>query len=166
MDLVLQANRTSGLAKKHLLSKFEEKATFLTDQLERVENLFAAATEKLDRPEPPVRIAEATIRFLRNLTPHAIGAAKSLESKIQHTGERILNVKLYTNNDMCLCIGEAGSAMLEHFDHLRRQWAAKAQFLLGNLRKIKLVNVDEVIGQYLHVIRSLVDNTLFNNRCL
>lgn len=43
--------------------------------------------------------------------------------------------------------GNAGSAMLEHFNHLRRQWAAKAQFLLANLKKIQETNVDEVIGK-------------------
>ena len=37
--------------------------------------------------------------------------------------------------------------MLEHFNHLRRQWAAKAQFLLANLKKTRAANMDEVIGQ-------------------
>lgn len=48
---------------------------------------------------------------------------------------------------MPCCIGEAGSAMLEHFNHLRRQWSAKAQFLVTNLKRITTVNVTEVIGQ-------------------
>ena len=38
--------------------------------------------------------------------------------------------------------------MLEHFNHLRRQWAAKAQFLLANLRRITSVNVEDVIGKH------------------
>lgn len=37
--------------------------------------------------------------------------------------------------------------MLEHFNHLRRQWSAKAQFLVTNLKRITTVNVTEVIGQ-------------------
>ena len=42
--------------------------------------------------------------------------------------------------------------MLEHFNHLRRQWAAKAQFLLANLRRITAANVDDVIGKQAHHI--------------
>lgn len=63
---------------------------------------------------------------------------------------------------MPCCIGEAGSAMLEHFNHLRRQWAAKAQFLVTNLKRITMVNVTEVIGQVKIIyIGTLQDTLLF-----
>lgn len=41
--------------------------------------------------------------------------------------------------------------MLEHFNHLRRQWAAKAQFLLANLKRVTTANVDEVLGQIAYI---------------
>ena len=44
---------------------------------------------------------------------------------------------------------EPGSAMLEHFNHLRRQWASKAQALLANLQKITSTNVDRVLSKSL-----------------
>ena len=42
---------------------------------------------------------------------------------------------------------EPGSAMLEHFNHLRRQWASKAQVLLANLQNINSTDVDRVLGK-------------------
>ncbi len=44
MELSLAANRTSGLAKQHLMNKFEEKSSSLLEQLETVETLFNEAT--------------------------------------------------------------------------------------------------------------------------
>ena len=38
VDLSLQASRTSGMAKQHLLGKFEKRATFISNQLEEVSN--------------------------------------------------------------------------------------------------------------------------------
>ena len=37
--------------------------------------------------------------------------------------------------------------MLDHFNHLRRQWASKVQFLLANLKNITTVDVDKVLGK-------------------
>ena len=37
--------------------------------------------------------------------------------------------------------------MLEHFNHLRRQWASKAQVVLASLQKITSTDVDRVIGK-------------------
>ena len=37
--------------------------------------------------------------------------------------------------------------MLEHFHHLHRQWATKAQFLLACLNKIETADVGEVTGE-------------------
>ena len=37
--------------------------------------------------------------------------------------------------------------MLDHFNHLRRQWAAKAQFLQANLKSITTVDVGRVLGR-------------------
>lgn len=44
------------------------------------------------------------------------------------------------------CTAEPGSAMLEHFNHLRRQWASKAQKLLISLKKVTTVDMEEVLG--------------------
>ena len=41
------------------------------------------------------------------------------------------------------CIGDPGSAKLDHFSHLRRQWAAKAQCFYANLQSTNEHN-DEV----------------------
>ncbi len=84
VDLSLHANRTSGMAKQLLMKKFDNMAAYLTDQLEHVLKLFADCTQSLANPrEISVRNSEAAISFLKKLTPHAVGAAKSLESKKQ-----------------------------------------------------------------------------------
>lgn len=83
VDLSLQANRASSLqAKKMLMKKFEGKATTLLNQLNTVGRLFSDATSPLSNPEPAVRNSGAAISFLKKLSPHAVGAAKSLESKL------------------------------------------------------------------------------------
>ena len=38
--------------------------------------------------------------------------------------------------------------MLDHFNHLRRQWAAKARFLQANLKKITSTDVGKAIGKW------------------
>lgn len=43
---------------------------------------------------------------------------------------------------------EPGSAMLEHFNHLRRQWAAKAQLLQASLQTISSANMEEAIAAF------------------
>lgn len=42
--------------------------------------------------------------------------------------------------------------MLEHFHHLRRQWASKAQVLVANLQKITSTDVDRVLGRSRHPV--------------
>ena len=37
--------------------------------------------------------------------------------------------------------------MLDHYNHLRRQWAAKAQHLLANLRKSHVPHLSAVLGE-------------------
>lgn len=80
VDISLQANRTSGQAKQHLLSRFETKATFLNKQLELVERLFNEATGDISHPEKSIVSGKAALGFLKKLTPHAVGAAKFLAS--------------------------------------------------------------------------------------
>ncbi len=82
VDLSLQANRTSGQARKYLLDKFEAKAAFITAQLVLVDNLFGDATQDVSHFGLSLRNAEAALGFLKRLTPHAIGASKSLASEI------------------------------------------------------------------------------------
>ena len=79
MDLSLQANRTSGLTVQLLMKKFEVMATYMREQLDLVLKLFDDSTQSLSNPEQSVRNSKAAIGFLKKLTPHAIGAAKSLE---------------------------------------------------------------------------------------
>lgn len=79
VDLSLQANRTSGQARQLLMDKFEGMAMYLTEQLDLVQNLFGESTQSPSHPEVAVKSAETAIGFLKKLTPHAVGAAKSLE---------------------------------------------------------------------------------------
>lgn len=81
VDISLQANRTSSLAKQLLMNKFEAMATYLVDQLNLVERLFNDSAGLLSQQEPAIRNSGGAIVFLKKLTPHAVGAAKSLESK-------------------------------------------------------------------------------------
>ena len=81
VDLALQASRTTSLAKQHLLTKFETKASFIREQLGVVNTLYNEATDGLTEREQAVENAAATITFLKKLTPHAVGAARSLASK-------------------------------------------------------------------------------------
>ena len=37
--------------------------------------------------------------------------------------------------------------MLDHFNHLRRQWASKGQFLLANLRDVTTADMQGVLGE-------------------
>ena len=83
VDIALQASRTSGIAKQHLLSQFEGRASYLTDHaLEKVSRHFDEATMGLSQQprEAAVDNVAMAISFLRKLTPHAVGAAKSLAS--------------------------------------------------------------------------------------
>lgn len=83
VDLALQASRTTSLAKQHLLSKFESKASFIGDQLTVIDQRFGEATRDLPAErEQAVDNAAAAVVFLKKLTPHAIGAARSLASKL------------------------------------------------------------------------------------
>ena len=84
VDIALQASRTSGIAKQHLLSQFEGRASYLTDHaLEKVSRHFDEATMGLSQQprEAAVDNVAMAISFLRKLTPHAVGAAKSLASR-------------------------------------------------------------------------------------
>ena len=83
VDIALQASRTSGIAKQHLLSQFESRASYLTDRaLEKVSRHFDEATMGLSQQprEAAVDNVATAISFLRKLTPHAVGAARSLAS--------------------------------------------------------------------------------------
>ena len=163
VDVALEASRTSDLPKQLLLKKFEGMATGLMDKLSLVDTSFGESTSSLTRREQPVQNARAAISFLKKLTPHAIGAAKTLASKhpcsdvivlvcllfvysfVYHLSTHLFVISLLVP-PLCAFVGDSGSAVLEHFNHLRRQWASKGQFLLGNLRKISTANVDDVIG--------------------
>lgn len=43
--------------------------------------------------------------------------------------------------------------MLEHFNHLRRQWASKAQVLLASLQDMTSTDVDRVLSRSHDVIQ-------------
>lgn len=81
VDISLQANRTSGLPKQLLLNKFEAMATNLSSLLNQVDRLFGDATQPQSHRDQSVDNARAAIGFLKKLTPHAVGAAKGLESQ-------------------------------------------------------------------------------------
>jgi hypothetical protein len=128
VETALQASRTSSKAKQHLLDKFEKRADFIRNQLEVVENCFNEATATVEQRDTAMDSAALSVSFLRKLTPHAVGACRSLTS-------------------------EPGSAMLEHFNHLRRQWASKAQKLLHSLKKITTVDIEPVLVAFGELIQ-------------
>ena len=81
VEVSLQASQRSGMAKQYLMDQFETKASFLSDQLQAVSELFNEATDHVLEGEPAIEKADAAIAFLKKLTPHAIGAARSLASE-------------------------------------------------------------------------------------
>lgn len=108
VDLSLQANRTSGLPKQLLMKKFDDMATYLTDQLDCVSKLFADRTRSLPSlKEPSLRSSDAAIEFLRKLTPHAIGAAKSLESR--HDVKNFLVFTVFSYSSRCSRVSHVGA---------------------------------------------------------
>jgi hypothetical protein len=102
---------------------FENKASFIRDQLDVVDSCFQEAVATVQESETALDSAATCISFLKKLTPHAVGACRSLAS-------------------------EPGSAMLEHFNHLRRQWASKAQKLVVSLQNVKAADMEEVLDAF------------------
>ena len=75
-------------------------------------------------------------------------------SRLEHQHSRQLSqtqyilTSLLTHTHTHTHTADPGSAMLDHFNHLRRQWAAKARFLQANLKKITSTDVGKAIGQW------------------
>ncbi len=148
VDVSLQASQRSGMAKQHLMDQFESKASFMSDQLQLVCELFNEATDAVTTGELAIEKADAALILLKKLTPHAVGAARSLGSELDPTGGlHDIVVKVQCRYVWFFTSAEPGSAMLEHFNHLRRQWASKAQALLANLQKISSTDVDRVLSK-------------------
>ena len=82
VDVSLQASQRSGMAKQHLMDQFESKASFMSDQLQLVSELFNEATDAVTSGEPAIEKADAALILLKKLTPHAVGAARSLGSEL------------------------------------------------------------------------------------
>lgn len=72
------------MAKQHLMDQFESKASFLSDQLDAVCELFHETTDPVTDREAAIDRANAALDFLKKLTPHAIGAARSLACECKH----------------------------------------------------------------------------------
>ena len=140
VEVALQASQRSGMAKQHLMDQFESKASFMSDQLQVVCELFNEATDPVTSGEPAIEKADEALALLKKLTPHAIGAVRSLASEFETLNVVKFQCVFFT------IIAEPGSAMLEHFNHLRRQWASKAQAMLANLQKITSTDVDRVLS--------------------
>lgn len=86
VDIALQASRTDRHVKQHLLKQFENEASFINDQLEEVKQQLKKVIDSRQVKELPLENVEMSLSFLRKLTPHAIGAARSLASKtVMHT---------------------------------------------------------------------------------
>ena len=83
VDVALQASQRSGMAKQHLMDQFESKASFMSDQLQLVCELFNEATGSVITGEPAIEKADAALVLLKKLTPHAVGAARSLGSELE-----------------------------------------------------------------------------------
>jgi len=82
VDTALQASRTEGPAKNLLLNKFEQQASFISEQLQEVNTLFQKAMESEGSKDKRVNKVSRVISFLNKLSPHAIGAARSLTSEL------------------------------------------------------------------------------------
>ena len=89
VDVALQASQRSGMAKQHLMGQFESKASFMSDQLQLVSELFNEATDSVTVGEPAIEKADAALVLLKKLTPHAIGAARSLGSELYQEAWRL-----------------------------------------------------------------------------
>ncbi len=81
VDTAIQASRSEGLAKDLLLKQFEQRASFIGDQLQVVLGLFRTTTGSLEVRGRRVDKIDNALTFLTKLTPHTIGAARSLASK-------------------------------------------------------------------------------------
>ena len=86
VEVALQANQRSGLAKQHLMDQFESKASFLSDQLEAVCEMFSEVTDQVTVRDPTIEKVNAGLAFLKKLSPHAIGAARSLACEFEASG--------------------------------------------------------------------------------
>jgi hypothetical protein len=84
VETALQASRTSSKAKQHLLDKFEKRADFIRNQLEVVENCFNEATATVEQRDTAMDSAALSVSFLRKLTPHAVGACRSLTCRLSN----------------------------------------------------------------------------------
>ena len=117
VDIALQASRTSSIAKQHLLGVFENKASFIRDQLEQVSmhgnsqfsEMFSSSSQQVD-----------------SCFQEAVANVQESETAL---------------DSAATCI-----SFLKHFNHLRRQWASKAQKLLVSLQKVKAADMEEVLG--------------------
>ncbi len=81
VDTALQASRTQGAAKDLLLRQFEQRASFIRDQLQTVVKLFHTAVDPIEGRGRRVLKIDHTLSYLDKLTPHVIGAARSLSSE-------------------------------------------------------------------------------------
>lgn len=82
VDIALQASRTSkGPAKELLLRQFEQRASFINDQLRTVGKLFHTTVDPIEGRGRRVAKINQSLSFLEKLTPHVIGAARSLSSE-------------------------------------------------------------------------------------
>ena len=100
--------------------------------------------------EPSVDNVQKTILFLKKLTPHAVGAARSLASEGKRDHWCFVSESNLIDCHLSLSLpppAEPGSAMLDHFNHLRRQWASKGQSLLANLRAVTSADMQGVLGE-------------------
>jgi hypothetical protein len=135
VSVALQASRTEGMAKDHLMGKFEQKEEFINDQLDTVKSKLNNSVDQLKASNNSLQNCLRSLNFLQKVSPHAIGAAKSLSS-------------------------DPGSAKLDHFSHLRRQWASKAQYFFANLLSVNQhqedIDVSDVISSFEDLLQGYV----------
>ncbi|XP_065919621.1 vinculin-like [Dysidea avara] len=112
----------SETTKQHLMNQFAAISDHLSQHVGVLETTFDQTVLSVHK-DSTVNSAGASIKILRKLTPHSIAAARSL------------------TDDQSL-------AVVEHFQHLRRQWAAKAQSLYTQLISITSVDMTPVLAAF------------------
>eukprot|EP00731_Ephydatia_muelleri_P020881 Em0013g608a len=123
VSIALEASKTE-LAKGHLMSQFKAKARRMRRQMECLREVFDKEVKgKVGERQQAVDNADRAITFLTKLSPHVVGAARALSN-------------------------EPASTLLDHYHHLRRQWASKAHYLGTNLKMITGVDIHPVLDAF------------------
>ena len=137
-SIAVTINKTeSHTTKQHLVNQFAQMSDGLQERVNMLEATFNETISGVHNNDT-IDAAGAAIKVIEKLTPLAIAAAKSLLGKKMGCISILLLV--------LLCADDQSSAAVEHFEQLKRQWAAKAQSLHIQLMSVTTVDMTPVLG--------------------